>query len=77
MARLNSEVVKLLIFFFFRYVVLTSKHVEGFTNWPSKYSFTWNSMAVGPKKDLVGKNFLLLVIHDKKMVSPGIKLEGD
>ncbi|XP_052223783.1 alpha-L-fucosidase-like [Dreissena polymorpha] len=38
-----------------RYVVLTSKHHEGFTNWPSKYSFNWNSMDVGPKRDLVGE----------------------
>ena len=54
--------------FFFRYVVLTSKHHEGFTNWPSKYSFTWNSVAVGPNKDLVGKNFLLLVIYNKGLL---------
>ena len=38
-----------------RYIVLTSKHHEGFTNWPSHVSFNWNSMAVGPKRDLVGK----------------------
>ncbi|XP_015509489.1 alpha-L-fucosidase isoform X1 [Neodiprion lecontei] len=37
-----------------RYVVLTSKHHEGFTLWPSKYSFSWNSVDVGPHKDLVG-----------------------
>ncbi|XP_050414721.1 alpha-L-fucosidase [Patella vulgata] len=37
------------------YVVLTSKHHEGFTNWPSKHSFNWNSMEVGPKRDLVGE----------------------
>ncbi|ESO99506.1 hypothetical protein LOTGIDRAFT_158597 [Lottia gigantea] len=36
------------------YIVFGSKHHEGFTNWPSNYSFNWNSMAVGPKRDLVG-----------------------
>ncbi|XP_029649578.1 alpha-L-fucosidase-like isoform X2 [Octopus sinensis] len=38
-----------------QYVVLTSKHHEGFTNWPSKYSWNWNSKDVGPKRDLVGE----------------------
>lgn len=38
-----------------RYVVFTSKHHEGYTNWPSNYSFNWNSMAVGPKRDIVGE----------------------
>ncbi|KAF2355646.1 Glycoside hydrolase family 29 [Trinorchestia longiramus] len=37
------------------YVVLTSKHHEGFTNWPSKVSWNWNSMDLGPKRDLVGE----------------------
>jgi len=38
-----------------RYVVLTSKHHEGYTNWPSKTSWNWNSMDVGPHRDLVGE----------------------
>uniref|UniRef100_A0A5F8H0D4 Alpha-L-fucosidase n=1 Tax=Monodelphis domestica TaxID=13616 RepID=A0A5F8H0D4_MONDO len=38
-----------------RYVVLTSKHHEGFTNWPSPTSWNWNSMDVGPHRDLVGE----------------------
>ncbi|ESO03946.1 hypothetical protein HELRODRAFT_79707 [Helobdella robusta] len=38
-----------------KYVVLTSKHHEGYTNWPSKYSWNWNSLDLGPKKDLVGE----------------------
>ncbi|KAK7092594.1 alpha-L-fucosidase-like [Littorina saxatilis] len=36
------------------YIVLVTKHHEGFTNWPSKYSFNWNAMDVGPNRDLVG-----------------------
>ncbi|XP_037330368.2 tissue alpha-L-fucosidase-like [Pungitius pungitius] len=38
-----------------RYVVFTSKHHEGFTNWPSPTSWNWNSMDVGPHRDLVGE----------------------
>lgn len=42
------------LLFHFRYIVFTSKHHEGFCNWPSKASFNWNSMDVGPKRDIVG-----------------------
>ncbi|KAK9498474.1 hypothetical protein O3M35_003107 [Rhynocoris fuscipes] len=38
-----------------KYVVLTSKHHEGYTMWPSNYSFSWNSMDVGPHRDIVGE----------------------
>uniref|UniRef100_A0A8C4QTC4 alpha-L-fucosidase n=1 Tax=Eptatretus burgeri TaxID=7764 RepID=A0A8C4QTC4_EPTBU len=37
-----------------KYVVLTSKHHEGFTLWGSNCSWNWNAMDVGPKRDLVG-----------------------
>ncbi|XP_048356653.1 tissue alpha-L-fucosidase [Sphaerodactylus townsendi] len=38
-----------------RYVVLTAKHHEGFTNWGSPVSWNWNSMDTGPHRDLVGE----------------------
>lgn len=38
-----------------RYFVFTSKHHEGFTMWPSATSWNWNSVDIGPHKDIIGE----------------------
>lgn len=45
-----------------KYIVLTSKHHDGFTLWPSReadktWGFKWNAVDVGPKRDLLGDLF--------------------
>jgi alpha-L-fucosidase len=37
-----------------RYVVLVSKHHDGYALWPSRYASGWNSVDVGPGRDIVG-----------------------
>ncbi|XP_071081997.1 alpha-L-fucosidase-like [Haliotis cracherodii] len=53
-----------------QYIVFTSKHHEGFCNWPSKASFNWNSMDVGPKRDIVGE--LATAIRNKTKLHFGL-----
>lgn len=38
-----------------KYIVPTTKHHEGFCNWPSATSFNWNSMDIGPHRDIIGE----------------------
>lgn len=46
-----------------KYLVLTSKHHEGFCLWPSKESWNWNAVDVGPHRDLAGD--LIRAVRDK------------
>lgn len=47
------------------YVVLTSKHHDGYCLWPSKspYKKNWNSLDIGPGRDLLGE--LTTAVRDK------------
>jgi len=38
-----------------KYVLLVSKHHDGYCLWPSKYAKGWNTMDVGPHRDIVGE----------------------
>ncbi len=57
-----------------KYVVLTSKHHDGYALWPSKeadktWGFPWNAVSSGPKRDLLGDLFAAL---RKTSVRPGM-----
>jgi alpha-L-fucosidase len=57
-----------------KYVVLTSKHHDGFCLWPSKeadrdWGFPWNAVTAGPHRDLLGELFAAI---RKTSVHPGL-----
>ena len=57
-----------------KYVVLTSRHHDGWSNWPSKetdkaWGFPWNSGEAGPHRDLLGDLFTAI---RKTSVHPGM-----
>ncbi|XP_055911229.1 putative alpha-L-fucosidase [Eupeodes corollae] len=53
-----------------KYVVLTSKHHDGFALWPSSRSFSWNSKDVGPGIDIIGE--LSTAIREKTSIRFGL-----
>lgn len=50
-----------------KYVVLTSKHHEGFTLWPSAQAWNWNAVDVGPHRDLAGDLIKAVRAKDLRM----------
>ena len=57
-----------------KYIVLTSKHHDGFALWQSKdanrtWGFPWNAVDIGPKRDLIGDLFKAV---RKTSVHPGM-----
>eukprot|EP01114_Cavostelium_apophysatum_P012377 TRINITY_DN2756_c1_g1_i2.p1 TRINITY_DN2756_c1_g1~~TRINITY_DN2756_c1_g1_i2.p1 ORF type:complete len:462 (-),score=71.55 TRINITY_DN2756_c1_g1_i2:145-1530(-) len=38
-----------------KYMVITSQSHDGFAMWPSAQSWNWNSVDIGPKRDVVGE----------------------
>ncbi|CAI8022837.1 Tissue alpha-L-fucosidase [Geodia barretti] len=53
-----------------KYIVLTSKHHEGWANWPSNEAWNWNSVDSGPQRDLV------VSLHTHKWESYYSVMEG-
>ncbi len=52
------------------YVVITAKHHEGFCNWPSPTAWNWNSVEIGPRKDIIGE--LAKVVRENTTLKFGI-----
>jgi len=52
-----------------KYIVLTCKHHEGYTLWPSAQSWNWNSVDVGPQRDIVQELFAAVKERD---IHPGL-----
>ena len=44
--------------------MFTSKHHEGFTNWNSSVAWNWNSVDIGPHRNIVGKSVEIHVCLD-------------
>jgi alpha-L-fucosidase len=50
-----------------KYVLLVSKHHDGFCLWPSQYAPNWNSVDVGPHRDICGELTEAVRKHGLKM----------
>ena len=50
-----------------KYVLLVSKHHDGFCLWPSQYAPGWNSVETGPHRDICGELTEAVLNHGLKM----------
>jgi len=50
-----------------KYVVMTANYHDGFCLWPSPHSWNWNSVDIGPHRDLVGDLTEAVRDHGLKM----------
>lgn len=50
-----------------KYVLLVSKHHDGYCLWPSQYAPNWNTMDVGPHRDICGELAEAVRSHGLKM----------
>ncbi len=50
-----------------KYIVLTSKHHEGYCLWPNDEAWNWNSVDTGPHRDLIGDLIEAVRAEDLRM----------
>ena len=50
-----------------KYVLLVSKHHDGYCLWPSQYAPNWNTIDVGPHRDICGELTEAVRAHGMKM----------
>ncbi len=52
-----------------KYITFVSKHHDAFTLWPSYYSWNWNSVDIGPHRDILGE---ILDACEKRGITRGV-----
>ena len=50
-----------------RYIIFVSKHHDGYCLWPSKQAPNWNSVEIGPRRDIIGELTKAVRKNDMRM----------